>query len=321
MSSIGDGGVTMEWINYHHLLYFWMVAREGSVARAAERLLLAQPTISSQLHKLEESLGHRLFKRVGRNLVLTEMGQTVYRYADEIFAIGRELQDVVKGGAQGAPRRLHVGIADAVPKLIAYKLLEPALTLAEPVHLVCLEDKHEKLLADLSVQGIDLVIADCPAPPTVKVRAFNHLLGESGLSVFGSTQLAAKYKPGFPSSLHDAPFLLPSNNSATRRLVDQWFRHKGVHVIVRAEFDDTALMKAFGEAGVGLFIGSTVLEREISSQYQVEVIGRLDEVQERFYAITVDRKLRHPAVVAISESARHLLFHPSGGSSQAIAAR
>jgi LysR family transcriptional activator of nhaA len=214
-----------------------------------------------------------------------------------------------------------VGIADAVPKLIAYKLLEPALTLPEPVHLVCLEDKHERLLADLSVQGIDMVIADCPAPPTVKVRAFNHLLGESGLTVFGRSQLAAKYKPGFPGSLNDAPFLLPSNNSATRRLVDQWFRQKGVHVVVRAEFDDTALMKAFGEAGVGLFIGSTVLEREISAQFQVEIIGRLDDVQERFYAITVDRKLRHPAVVAISESARHRLFQPSGGSSQAIAAR
>jgi len=311
----------MEWINYHHLLYFWMVAREGSVARAAERLLLAQPTISSQLHKLEESLGHRLFKRVGRNLVLTEMGHTVYRYADEIFAIGRELQDVVKGGAQGSPRRLHVGIADAVPKLIAYKLLEPALSLPEPVHLVCLEDKHERLLAELSVQGIDMVIADSPAPPTVKVRAFNHLLGESGLTVFGRSDLAAQYSAGFPHSLNDAPFLLPSNNSATRRLIDQWFRQQGIRVVVRAEFDDTALMKAFAEAGVGLFFGSTVLENEIGNQVQVQAIGRLDDVQERFYAITVDRKLRHPAIVAISEAARNHLFHPPGASSQASAAR
>ncbi|MCY2962655.1 MAG: transcriptional activator NhaR [Planctomycetota bacterium] len=312
----------MEWLNYHHLLYFWMVAREGSVARAGERLLLAQPTISAQWHKLEKSLGQKLFKKVGRNLALTEMGQTVYRYADEIFAIGRELQDVVKGSASGSPRRLHVGIADVVPKLIAYKLLEPALQQPDPTHLVCLEDKPDRLLAELAVQGLDLILCDSPAPPTVKVRSYNHLLGESGVSVFGTTELAARFKKGFPQSLHSAPFLLPSGNSAMRRSLDQWFNSRGIRPDLKAEFDDSALMKAFGQGGVGLFVGSTVIEPEICGQFGVEVVGRLDEIQERYYAITVERKLKHPAVVAISEAARNKLFQgPGGASSSAKAAR
>lgn len=312
----------MEWLNYHHLLYFWTVAREGSVARASERLLLAQPTVSAQIHKLEQSLGQKLFKRVGRNLALTELGYTVYRYADEIFALGRELQETVKGRTSGRPRRLHVGIADVVPKLIAYKLLEPALALGDSVHLVCLEDKPEKLLADLAVHGLDLVISDTPASPTVKVRAYNHLLGESTVSVFGTPKLAEKYERGFPRSLNNAPFLLPTGNSMVRRSLDQWFDGQSLRPDLKAEFDDSALMKAFGEAGVGMFVGSTAIQQEICEQYGVVVVGRIEDVIERFYAISVERKLKHPAVVALSESARNKLFQPSpGGSSSARAAR
>lgn len=298
----------MEWLNYHHLLYFWTVAREGTVARAGERLFLAQPTISAQLHKLEQTMGQKLFKKVGRNLVLTEMGQTVYRYADEIFSIGRELQDVVKGGVTGSPRRLHVGIADAVPKLIAHGLLTPALRLADPVHIVCLEDKPEKLLAELAVQGLDLVISDSPAPPTVKVRAFNHLLGESEVMVFGVPQLAAQFGGDFPNRLDGAPFLFPTANSAARRAIDLWFSSRSIRIELKAEFDDSALMKAFGQAGVGLFVGTKTLSEQICKQFGVVPVGVLNGVVERYYAVTIERKLKHPAVVAISEAARNTLF-------------
>ena len=312
----------MDWLNYHHLLYFWTVAREGSVARAAERLLLAQPTVSAQLQKLERSLGQKLFKRVGRNLALTEMGHTVYRYADEIFTLGQELQDAVQGRTTGRPRRFHVGVADSVPKLIAYKLLSPALALGDSVQIVCLEDKPEPLLSDLAVHALDLVVCDAPAPPTVKVRAYSHLLGESIVSVFGTAELHARLHAGFPQSLHGAPFLLPTGNAAVRRQLDQWFDARGLRVDVRGEFDDSALMKAFGQAGVGLFIGSAAIEAEICSQFDVQVVGRINDVAERFYAISVERKLKHPAVLAISHAARNRIFQSAAGaSSSASAAR
>jgi LysR family transcriptional activator of nhaA len=312
----------MDWLNYHHLLYFWMVAREGSVARAAERLLLAQPTVSAQLQRLEAAVGHKLFKKVGRNLALTEMGHTVFRYADEIFAIGRELQDTLRGGPSGGARRLHVGIADVMPKLVAYKLLEPALLVDQSIHMVCLEGKPDRLLAELAVHAIDLVLCDSPAPPTVKVRSFNHLLGESTISVFGTPALAEKYAAGFPNSLQRAPFLLPTGNSAVRRSFDQWLTTRSLQIDIRVEFDDSALIKAFGQGGVGLFLGSSVIEQEICAQNSVQVLGRIPEVSERYYAVTIERKLKHPAVVAISEAARNRLFQGPGGiSSSAKAAR
>jgi LysR family transcriptional activator of nhaA len=298
----------MEWLNYHHLLYFWVVAREGGVARACEELSLSQPTISAQIHALEESLGEKLFARAGRNLVLTEVGRVVFRYADEIFALGRELTDALKGRSPGRPVRFVVGVADVLPKLIAYRLLEPALKMAEPIRVVCREDKPERLLAELAVHGLDLVLADAPTGPTVKIQAFNHLLGECGVTVFGTAQVAATYRRGFPQSLTGAPFLLPTDNTTLRRSLDQWFDAEGIHPLVVGEFEDIALLKTFGQTGAGLFAAPSVIEAEVRRQYGVQIVGRVETVRERFYAISVERKLKHPAVVAIAEAARQKLF-------------
>lgn len=298
----------MEWLNYHHLLYFWMVAREGSVARAAEQLHLAQPTISGQIRALEEALGERLFNRSGRNLVLTEIGRVVYRYADEIFGLGRELMDTLKDRPTGRPVRLVVGIADAVSKLVAYRLLEPALTLPEPVVIICREAKPDHLLASLSVHALDLVISDSPVPPTVKVRAFNHLLGESGITFFAAPRLVAAHKKKFPASLDGAPMLMPADNTTLRRALEQWFEQSSLRPRIVGEFEDSALMWTFGQAGAGVFAGPTAIEEEIRRQYGVRDIGRVPTIRERFYAISVERKIRHPALVAITEGARQHLF-------------
>lgn len=298
----------MDWLNYHHLLYFWTVAREGSIAKAGEKLRLAQPTISGQLRALEESLGHKLFQREGRGLALTEFGRLVFRYADEIFAIGKELTEAVKGRPTGRPVRFAVGISQVVPKLVAYQLLEPALRLPEPMRIVCREDKIERLLSDLAVHDLDIVLTDAPASPAVKIRAYSHLLGECGIAFFASADRAGKLKGRFPKSLDGAPILLPSREAAVRRSLEQWFDEKEIRPEIVGEFDDSALIKAFGQAGVGVFAAASVTEATIKRQYGVRVIGRTDEVRERFYAISVDRRLKHPAVVAISETARQQTF-------------
>lgn len=298
----------MEWLNYHHLLYFWVVAREGSIAQASKQLLLAQPTITGQIRALENTLGQKLFTRSGRNLVLSDVGRLVYRYANEIFSLGRELTEVLKGRPAGRPVRLVVGISDGMPKLIAYRLLQPALTLAEPVHIVCHEDRPERLLAELATFGLDLVLTDAPVGPLVRVRAFSHLLGTCGISLFGTASLAAKYRKPFPASLDGAPFLLPVENSTLRRALDQWFEAERIHPRVVGEFQDSALLKTFGQAGAGIFAAPTVTEKEVRRQYGVSVLGRTKSVIERFYAISVERKLKHPAVVAIAEAARDQLF-------------
>ncbi len=298
----------MEWLNYHHLLYFWMVAREGSIAQASKQLLLAQPTITGQIRALENTLGEKLFARSGRNLVLTEVGRVVYRYANEIFSLGRELTDVLKGRTSGRPVRLVVGISDGLPKLMVHRLLQPALRLPEPVQIVCHEGRPEQLLAELAISGLDLVLMDAPASPAIRVRAFSHLLGSSGTSFFGIPSLAAKYKKKFPASLHGAPFLLPLDNSSLRRSLEQWFDGQGIHPKTVGEFQDGALLQTFGQAGAGVFAAPTVTEKEVRRQYGVSVFGRTDEVVERFYAISVERRLKHPSVVAIAEAARDLLF-------------
>ena len=298
----------MEWLNYHHLLYFWVVACHGSVTRAAAELRLAQSTVSTQLRTLEEVLGEKLFARTGRRLVLTDVGRLVFRYADEIFGLGRELLETVKGRPTGQPMRLTVGIADAVPKLIAYRLLGPALTGAEPVRIICREDKPDRLLAQLAVHGLDLVLSDAPIGPTTKVRAFNHLLGECGVTFFAAPALARTCRRGFPRSLGGAPVLLPTDNTALRRSLDDWFESEDVRPRVVSEFEDSALLMAFGQAGMGLFPAPSAIERQVRSQYGVVVVGRLDAVCERFYAISGERRLKHPAVVAISEAARQRVF-------------
>lgn len=294
----------MEWLNYHHLLYFWVVAREGSIARACEQLRLAQPTISGQIRALENSLNEKLFARSGRNLVLTEVGRVVFRYAEEIFSLGRELTDTLKGRPSGRPPRLLVGVADVLPKLVAYRLLDPALHLPNPPKVIVLEGKPDRLLAELAVHGLDVVLTDAPIGPAIKVRAFNHLLVDSPVSLFAAPRLASAYRREFPRSLDGAPFLLPTVNTALRQNLEKWFDAEGIRPLVVGEFEDSGLLKAFGQEGHGLFAAPTLIESEVRRQYRVHVIGRLESIRERFYAISIERKLKHPAVVAISEAAR-----------------
>ncbi|MFN4257775.1 MAG: transcriptional activator NhaR [Gemmataceae bacterium] len=298
----------VNWLNYHHLLYFWTVAREGSIARACTLLHLTQPTISGQLSTLEKSVGAKLFHRAGRNLVLTETGKVVYQYADEIFALGRELQDTLKGRPAGRPLRLLVGTTAALPKTVVYRLLEPALQLPEPVRIVYDEGKPDYLLAQLAVNALDIVLSDVPASPLLKVRAFNHLLGECGVSFMSTAQLAARHRRGFPRSLHGAPLLLPGENTALRRALDQWLETEDIQPRIEGEFADSAVIKVFGASGMGIFAIPSVVEEEVQRQYHVCVIGRVPSIRERFYVISAERRLKHPAVVALTDAARHKLF-------------
>jgi LysR family transcriptional regulator, transcriptional activator of nhaA len=298
----------MEWLNYHHLLYFWTVAREGTIARASEELRLAQPTISGQIRVLEDQLGEKLFQRSGRNLVLTDMGRLVYRYADDIFGLGRELMDTLKDRPTGRPLRFQVGVADEVSKVIAYRLLEPAMRLAQPIYMVCRDGSADRLLTDLATHSLDLVIADTPISPTIKVKAFSHPLGETPVTVFGTAKLAAARRKSFPKSLDGAPFLLPTIGKTLRRMLDQFFDQQSIRPRIVAELDDSALLTTFGQAGAGLFVAPTVLEKEVTRQFGVIAVGRLDAVRERYFAISVERRLKHPAVVAISEAANEMLM-------------
>ena len=297
----------MEWLNYHHLLYFWLASKEGSVTRAADELRLAQSTVSAQIRQLEHLLGERLFRRQGRRLVMTDVGRMVYRYADEIFGLGRELLDAVKDRPTGRPLRFNVGIADQVPKLIAHRLLAPALALDVPIRIVCREGKTTHLLGELATHALDVVITDAPLGPDTSVRAFNHLLGESSVTIYGTAASARGIRRRFPGSLTGAPFLLPAEGTTLRRTLDQWLAAHDVRPTVVAEFDDSALLKVFGQHGLGLFPGPSAIEKQICRQYGVMVAGRLEDVRERFYAISIERRLKHPAVVAISGAARATL--------------
>jgi LysR family transcriptional activator of nhaA len=297
--------VRVETLNHHHLYHFWAVVREGGVTRASEKLHVSQPTISGQVRELEEALGEKLLARSGRTVILTDVGRIVYRYADEMLDLDRELREAVKGRPT-RPGKLAVGVAMVVPKLVAYQMLEPALRLPERVQLDCVHEKPERLLAELAIYGLDVVLADAPAPPAVKVRAYNHLLGECAVSVFGTDRMAAAHRRGFPRSLDGAPFLLPSEDSALRLSLEDWFQKQRVRPRVVGTFQDSALLDAFGRAGAGLFAMPAAIEAEVRRQYRVRVVGRLDSVRQRFYAITVERKLRNPAVIAISERARVL---------------
>jgi LysR family transcriptional activator of nhaA len=298
----------VERLNYHHLLYFWMVAREGTVARAAVKLRLTQPTLSAQIHTLEETLGEALFERAGRGLRLTEMGRLVLRYADEIFALGRELSESVKGQPTGRALRLVVGVSDAMPKLVAYRLIEPALALPQPVRLAVHEQSTERLLGALALHELDVVLTDRVAPPGVSVRVFNHLLGDCEVTLFAAPRLAARFRRGFPRSLDGAPFLLPTETSTLRHALSQWFEKHRIEPRVVGEFDDSTLIKVFGQAGKGIFAAPSIIEASVRRQYGVAVVRRLDGVRERFYAVSAERRLKHPAVIAITESARRELF-------------
>ncbi len=298
----------MRRLNYKHLRYFWTVAKHGSIARAAELLHLTPQTISGQLKQFEKSLGSPLFTRSGRKLILTETGRTVMEYAEDIFLLGAELEDLLGSRPAGRPLRFLVGITDVIPKLIAHRLLEPALQLAEPVHIICREGKLESLLADIAIHKLDMLLTDRPISPTSNVRAFNHLLGECGTTFFAAPSLAHGYRKNFPGSLMDAPLLLPTRETAIRSSLTQWFDELQIRPNPVGEFDDSALMKAFGQAGVGLFSAPTVIETEVIRQYKVEIVGRAENVREQFYAISAERKLKHPAVIAIRDTARQQIF-------------
>lgn len=294
-------------INYKHLHYFWVVAKQGSIARASEQLHLTPQTISGQLSLLEEQLGEALFSRVGRKLQLTEVGRLVLSYADEMFSLGGELEEMVRSLPGERPLLFKVGVADVVPKSIAYRLLAPALTLAEPVRIVCREGDLDSLLAELAVHRIDLVIADGPIPPHVNVRGFNHPLGDCGISFFAVPELAGRLRRQFPASLNGEPLLIPGEVTVSRNQLLQWFDKHHLRPRIVGEFDDSALMKAFGRAGAGVFIAPTPIAHEVEKQYDVMLIGQTEEVRDHFYAISVERKISHPAVAVITETAREWL--------------
>lgn len=296
-------------LNFNHLFYFWVVARQGSVVAATRQLHLTQPTVSGQLRKLEAVLGTPLFARRGRGLVLTDTGQLVLRYADAIFAGAGELAAALDGQPVGRPARFAVGLSDALPKLTATRLLEPALATPEALQLQCRSDKSDRLLAALAIHELDLVLSDAPVPEGLALRLFAHPLGECGVTVFGVRPLARRFRRRFPHSLNGAPFILPMAGSALRRGLDTFFRAQALRPAVAAEVEDAALLQALGTQGLGLFAAPSVVEAEVVRAYRVVPLGRLPQVRARFFAISAERKLQHPAVLAILAAAEHELFH------------
>jgi len=298
----------MDWLNYHHLQYFWMVAKQGGLIKAADNLRVSPSTISTQIGRLEEELGHKLFDRQGRKLVLTDAGHVVYRYAEEIFLLGREIFDSLRDQPTKRPLKVHVGIAEVIPKLLAKKFLMPVLQLSDDLQLICHENRTDRLLAELSIHNLDVVLTDTPVGSSVKVRAYNHLLGESDIMLFAVDSLARKYRRNFPDSLQTAPFLLPTAGTALRGLLSNWFDAHDIRPRIVGEFDDSALLKVFGQQGLGVFAAPAIIRSEIGKQYGVREIGLVDGQKERFYAISVEKKLKHPAVVAIAEAAKNQFF-------------
>ena len=295
-------------LNYKHLRYFWVVAKAGGIARASERLHLTPQTISGQISLFEDMLGYKLFARIGRHLDLTDAGRMVLSYADEIFTLGDELEGVLHDPTGGRAAQFRVGIADAIQKVVAYQLLEPALRLPEPPRIVCREGKLINFLQELAIHRLDIVIADSPMPAAVSIKGFSHLLGECGLTFFATAKLARKYKDPFPNCLDGSPLLLPGEDAALRPRLLQWFEKRSIRPRIVGEFDDSALMKAFGQVGVGIFAAPSATSAAICQQYGVIAIGHTEEVTEQYYAISVERRLTHPAVVAISTAARQELF-------------
>lgn len=299
----------MERLNYQHLLYFWAVAKEGTIARASEKLHLAHPTISAQIHRLEDVLGERLFARQGRRLVLTDFGRVALRYAEEIFALGREFVETANGRPTRRPARLAVGVLDSLPKSIVYRVLEPAFRLENRPRVITQEGRSaEAFIVDLATQAIDLVLADAPLSPSATVRAFSHPLGDCGTSFFASPSLAKATRKQFPRSLDDAPFLMPSANSAFRRALEGWFDSQNLKPQVVADLEDLALAMVIGEAGLGVFAAPSVVEKDILQRYKVQLVGQAKNLRQHFYAISLERKIKHPAVQAICAGARTDVF-------------
>jgi LysR family transcriptional activator of nhaA len=293
----------VDFLNYQHLYYFWIAAREGGISRASEVLDLSPSTISAQIRQLEEALQVKLFRRVGRNIRLTDVGQIAFRYAGQIFGLGRELTHALKGWDTEGPFSLQVGIADAVPKLVATKLLQPAFTVSPEIRLTCREGRPELLLAELALHRFDLVLLDAPADPASTVRAFSRLLQDCPIAVFGIPELLRRHADAFPESLEGAPVLMPTPNSSIRRAFGRWLEARGLQPRVVGEFEDGALMKAFGEIGAGLFPAPLIIADDLKRQYGVECLGSLEGTHARYYAVTVERQLEHPAVQAVCETA------------------
>lgn len=299
----------MEWLNYHHLLYFWVVAKHGSITQASKELRLACPTISGQIHRLEEVLGEKLFARKGRSLVLTDSGRLAFRYADEIFSLGREFQDTLKGRSTGQQMRLVVGVSDVLAKSIVHRILEPAFQLEDKVRIICREARSpEAFLGDLAIHAVDVVLSDAPAGPGTPVRTFSHPLGECGTSFFAAPKLARTCRRGFPRSLDGVPLVLPGIDSTFRRALNEWFESHDLHPEIVAELDDLALASVLGEEGLGVFAAPDLIAKEIRQRYAVQLVGHAKDIRQRFYAISVERKIRHPAVAAICQLARKTIF-------------
>ena len=303
----------MDWLNYHHLQYFWHVAREGSIAAACRKLNLTQPTISGQLRTLENQVGGKLYERQGRRIVLTELGQTVFRYADEIFGIGEELMNVVNGRTTSGAAQVTIGVPDVLPKLIAYRLLRPLLDRSDEFRVVVREGSLKYLLSLLATHELDVVFSDAPAGAFVSVKAFNHPLGESPIALYGLKKLVKKYGKEIPESLNGVPLLMPREGTTLRRSVDQWMTTLDVSVHVVGEFDDTALMKVFAEAGLGFVPAPSVIESDLAEKFRLYPLCPIIGATESFYAISIERRLRHPAIAAITDLARQRLFGDVGG--------
>ncbi len=298
----------MEWLNFHHLRYFWMVARKGGVRRAAEAMRVSQPSVSAQLRLLEESLGQKLFRRSGRNLVLTDVGQLVLNYADEIFSAGRELMNAIEQRPGKHPVRLNIGLTDAFPHLIAFEIFNGAFRSAEAIHVVCREAEIALLVNALQAHRLDIVLADEPASSTLKAKTFNHRLGRSGITFCAVAPLAAKLRRNFPHSLNDAPALLPTTNMGMRAALDAWFDKHKVRPRLIGEFEDSALMEVCSAGGRGFTVVHTVIDRAALKHYNLRVIAKVDDCGSDFYAITAERRLKHPGAVAITEHAYTNLF-------------
>ncbi len=295
-------------LNYRQLHYFWVVAKTGSIARACEQLNLTPQTISGQISLLEQTYGIELFQRVGRQLELTEAGRQTLPYAEHMFQLGGELEAMLRAQPNEQQILFRVGVADVVPKSIVYRLIAPTMELNEPLRITCREDKLERLLADLAIQRLDLVISDSPMPSHLDIKGYSQKLGECGISFFATSELAQRYGKDFPRGLHGAPLLIPGQETVVRSRLQRWFAEQQIQPRIVGEFDDSALMQAFGQSGSGIFIGPSVIADEVRRQYGVELIGQTDAVTESFYAISVERKVKHPGIVAITEGARRELF-------------
>ena len=297
----------MEFLNYHHLRYIWVVAKEGGLRKAADKLHVSQPTISAQLAALESGLGEKLFRRGGRALALTEAGHRVLSYAEEIFSLGQELLDAARHQPTARPLRVHIGITDSLPKLVSYQIIKPIFKLEQPIQAVCREGKVADLLGQLAAYRLDIVLADEPAPSSLPIKVFNHFLGDCGVTFCAERKLAATLKRKFPQSLNNAPVLLPTGNTALRRSLEKWFQAQHIRPRLVAEFDDAALMKVAAVDGLGFFALPTLVLTEAVANYDFQAIGRIEDCRQQFYAISAERKLTHPAVVAITAKAQTAL--------------